>query len=562
MVQAALYARVSTTGQAQTDTIASQISALENRITEDGYTLLEQLKFIDNGYSGSNLVRPGLELLRDKVAAGEVDRVYIHSPDRLSRKYAYQMIIMEEFKNAGVEIIFLNFQSDDNPESQLLLQMQGMIAEYERTKILERSRRGKIFAAKRGAVNALGCAPYGYRYIDVHSGRGEAQYEINEEEAQIIQKMFAWIGHERFSVGQVRHRLSDLNIPSPKGNPRWNNASIYHVLRNPAYKGQAAFGKTKSGPKLPVIRPQKNATNHSRSHRSVCGTDKKDWIYIPVPAIIDADLFAVAQEQLKDNRKLARVRQHGATTLLQGLVVCSRCRYAYCGMAVKIRRRTDPKQSQHNYYRCTGTQHYHSDGNRVCDNKSIRTDVLDTVVWEEVKILLNDPNRLIHEYRRRMEELEKSPQDQTIEFLEKQQNKLKNSISRLIDSYTQGHISKEEFEPRIKVLRQNLNGVEEQNEKLKDQKNLRKELTLIVTNLEDFSSKIKSGLEAVDWDSKRDIIRSLVKRIELNYEEVNIVFRIKELAINNASNNVGHNNLQYHCRRTSAQPSRAKVAHD
>jgi site-specific DNA recombinase len=176
MAQVALYARVSTSMQAQTDTIASQVSALENRIAEDGYTLFDQLKFIDNGYSGSNLVRPGLEMLRDKAALGDIDKLYVHSPDRLSRKYAYQMILLEELQNAGVEITFLNFQSNDNPESQLLLQMQGMIAEYERMKILERSRRGKIFMAKKGSVNVLGCAPYGYRYIDLHAGGGQAQY--------------------------------------------------------------------------------------------------------------------------------------------------------------------------------------------------------------------------------------------------------------------------------------------------------------------------------------------------------------------------------------------------
>lgn len=549
MVQVALYARVSTDSQAQTDTIASQISALENRILEDGYKLFEQLKFIDNGYSGSNLIRPGLEMLRDKVSTGELDKIYIHSPDRLSRKYAYQMILLEEFQNAGVEVIFLNFQSNDNPESQLLLQMQGMIAEYERTKILERSRRGKIFAAKKGFANALGgSAPYGYRYIDAYSGGGRAQYQINEHEVDVVRKIYHWVGYERLSISKVRDNLHSLNIPSPKGNPRWNNASIYRVLSNPTYKGQAAFGKTKGCPRLPILRPQKNATNHARSYRSVHRTDEQAWIYIPVPPIVTEDLFAIVQEQLEENKKTVRVRQGGARNLLQGLVVCKRCHYAYCGTDVRTKKKTG---ITNNYYRCGGTHTYHFDGSRSCDNKSIRTDVLDTAVWEEVKFLLNDPNRLINEYRRRMEELEKSPKDQTIEFLEKQQNKIKSGISRLIDSYTQEHINKEEFEPRIKVLKQNLKAIEEQNEKLKEQKSLKKELTLIVTNLEDFSARIKSGLDSVDWMTKRDILRALVKRIEINHEEVNIVFRIKELSpTSGGDNSIGQQKSQYCCRRS------------
>src|SRR5271156_6487453 len=142
MITAALYARVSSEKQAQENTIASQVTALEDRIMTDGHKLLDEFKFIDNGYSGSNLVRPALEKLRDQVAFGKIDKIYIHSPDRLSRKYAYQMILIEEIEKSGAEIIFLNFhKSNDNPESQLLLQMQGMIAEYERSKIMERHRR-------------------------------------------------------------------------------------------------------------------------------------------------------------------------------------------------------------------------------------------------------------------------------------------------------------------------------------------------------------------------------------------------------------------------------------
>ncbi len=144
----AFYARVSSKKQAQTDTIASQIAALENRIHREGYTLTDAFRFIDNGYSGSNLNRPALEQLRDKVAGGEVDKIYIHSPDRLSRRYAYQILLLEEFQKGGAEIIFLNCQTNDSPEAHLLLQMQGMIAEYERAKIMERHRRGKIHAAR------------------------------------------------------------------------------------------------------------------------------------------------------------------------------------------------------------------------------------------------------------------------------------------------------------------------------------------------------------------------------------------------------------------------------
>ena len=109
MTIAALYARVSSDKQAQENTIASQIEALKIRIIADGLSVLKEYQFVDNGYTGSNLIRPGLEKLRDQIAACEIDKLYIHSPDRLSRKYAYQMILMEEFEKQGVEIIFINY---------------------------------------------------------------------------------------------------------------------------------------------------------------------------------------------------------------------------------------------------------------------------------------------------------------------------------------------------------------------------------------------------------------------------------------------------------------------
>ena len=190
MTIAALYARVSSEKQAQENTILSQIEVLKTKIKVDGHQLIDEFKFIDNGYSGSNLIRPALENLRDKISVGAIDKVYIQSPDRLSRKYAYQMLLLEEFQRAGVEVVFLNHQINDNPESHLLLQMQGMIAEYERAKIMERSRRGKIHGAKMGNITTLCGAPYGYHYIAKQPGVGQALYEINIEEAEIVKKIF------------------------------------------------------------------------------------------------------------------------------------------------------------------------------------------------------------------------------------------------------------------------------------------------------------------------------------------------------------------------------------
>src|SRR4029434_9988255 len=222
--QAAIYARVSSERQATAQTIASQRAALRERVTVDGYVVPEAMEFLDDRYSGTTLVRPALERLRDLVAAGAVDRLYIHSPDRLARKYAYQVLLVDEFHRAGIEVIFLNRELGRSPEDDLLLQVQGMMAEYERAKIVERHRRGKLHAARAGLVNVLAGAPYGYRYIDKHTGGGQARYEVLPEEAQVVCQVFDWVGRDRVTIGEVCRRLTQAGGRTRTGRAGWGGA--------------------------------------------------------------------------------------------------------------------------------------------------------------------------------------------------------------------------------------------------------------------------------------------------------------------------------------------------
>src|SRR5262249_42379404 len=196
-IQVAIYARVSSEQQTEAQTIASQVAALRARVAADDCVLLPECEFIDDGYSGATLVRPGLERLRDLSASGGVERLYVHSPDRLARKYAYQVLLMDEFQRMGIEVVFLNRELSRSPEDELLLQVQGMVAEYERAKILERSRRGKRHAAQVGSVNVLCGAPYGYHYISKQLGGGAARFEVVEQEARVVRQVFMWVGQER-----------------------------------------------------------------------------------------------------------------------------------------------------------------------------------------------------------------------------------------------------------------------------------------------------------------------------------------------------------------------------
>ena len=238
-LRVAIYARVSGEQQAKEDTIASQLEAVTQRIASDGLECDPELRFVDDGYSGSILARPGLERLRDQAAAGAIDRLYVLDPDRLSRKYAYQVLILEELTRCGVEVVFLRNPVGRGPEADLLLQVQGMIAEYERAKIMERCRRGKQHAARRGSVNVLSGAPYGYRYIGKHEGGGEARYQVVAEEARVVRKIFEWVGQERCSIGEVCRRLqargrSPRGPANRPGTARWSGRSS----RTPPTRGR------------------------------------------------------------------------------------------------------------------------------------------------------------------------------------------------------------------------------------------------------------------------------------------------------------------------------------
>jgi site-specific DNA recombinase len=521
--QVAIYARVSSEQQAEEGTIDSQVAALRERVKADDLDLLEELVFIDEGYSGANLIRPGLEQLRDVVALKGLGRLYVHSPDRLARRYAYQVLLMDEFQQAGVEVVFLNRELGRNPEDELLLQVQGMIAEYERAKILERSRRGKRYAAQSGDVAVLSGAPYGYHYASKQEGGGQASYQVVPDEAQVVQQIFEWVGRERCSMRDVCRRLQKAGVRTRSGKTVWDRSVVWAMLKNPAYKGQAAFGKTKQGPMKPRLRTQRHCQAHPKRPKSVAEMPPEKWLLIPVPALVDEALFDAVQAQLQENRQRARQGERGARFLLQGLLVCAQCRYAYYGKPVS-NKAAKGKKRDYAYYRCIGTDAYRFGGERICENLQVRTDRLDQYVWEEVCALLQEPERLAQEYQRRLQTPD--GEQQSLQVLQAQIARSRKSIARLIDSYTEGYIEKEEFEPRIQRLRQRLTDLESQAKQKVYEQAQQVELLQIITRLEEFSDKVKDNLDDANWLTKRDLIRTLVKQVEVGKEDVTIVFRV------------------------------------
>lgn len=527
-LQIALYARVSSEQQAEAHTIASQVAALRERVTTDGLVVPASMEFLDDGYSGATLVRPALERLRDAAAAGGIDRLYVHSPDRLARKYAYQVLLVEELGRYGVEVVFLNRELGRSPEDDLLLQVQGMRAEYERAKILERHRRGKLHAARSGAVNVLSGAPYGYRYVNKHDGGGQARYDILPEEARVVRQVFTWVGRDRLSIGEVCRRLMQAGERTRTGRLVWERSVVWAILKNPAYMGCAAFGKTRQGPLRPQFRAQRGRPLHPRRAMSDYDVPSPDWIHIPVPAIVEPEVFAAVQEQLEENRRHARQSQRGARYLLQGLLQCQHCGYAFYGKPLSPSARKGRPRA-YAYYRCVGTDAYRFGGHRLCPNTQVRTDRLELAVWQEVCTLLAHPERLAQEFTRRLQTDGQGPQQERT-VLERQAGKLRQGLARLIDSYAEGLIEKQEFEPRVTRLRQRITHVEAQCHQLAEAETLQRELQLIVGRVEEFAAQVQQNLETLAWQRKREILRALVRRVEIGLDQVQVVFRVDAFA--------------------------------
>ena len=282
------------------------------------------------------------------------------------------MLLLEAFSRCGVETIFLRSAGGENPEERLLVQFQGMIAEYERAQIVERSRRGKRHRAKAGCVNVLSGAPYGYRYVR-KTGAADAYYAVIESEAEVVREVFELYAKELWSIGAIARHLNQRGVPTRFGRGPWERSTIWGMLRNPAYQGTACFGKTERVPRRKITRPLRQKGGFSPRSSANREREPQEWIAVPVPALVSTETFAMAQERLIENKRLS-ARRTKMPTLLQGLLVCGQCGYGLYRTSTKTTKR------QVQYYRCLGSDRYRHLRGPACQCRPIRQDYLDELV--------------------------------------------------------------------------------------------------------------------------------------------------------------------------------------
>jgi len=512
-MRAAVYARVSTERQGRDQTIDSQLEALRSRAADHGHELKREHAFTDEGYSGSRLDRPALDRLRDAAREGEFDVVAVYSPDRLARRYAYQVLLLEEFRRAGCDVEFVHRPISDDPHDQLLLQIQGAVAEYERAVLGERFRRGKLQKARAGHWIA-GQAPYGYRYVPARDGV-PAHLEIEEAEAEVVRMLYRWLIDERTTVRQILKRLADGPSRPRCGKRLWSPCVVHRIPSDPVYTGTAYANRHA------FVVPRKPRSTGPRAGTATCrkARPREEWIAIQVPAIIEESTYQDAKSQLTLNSALSFRNNKRNDYLLRCLLTCRGCGLAMFGITTYGK----PGQAVHRYYKCHGKDTVARDRECRCTQTPAKVEELDAAVWGHVKALLDDPATLAARFDE-LARLSESKDDgrAAVQRWEAQLQRLGREEQRLVDAYQAEAIDLTELKGRreqIQGRRQVLVTQRDQEQRTSAERRAAK---AVWSDLEAFCRRVRSRLDEASLAERQRILQLLIERVIVGEDSLEI----------------------------------------
>ena len=519
----AAYLRVSSLAQRHRETIASQREAVLEHAGGRGWTVPKERVFADDGFSGATLDRPALEALRDAVAGGEVETVLAWSADRLSRNFAHQMLLQEEFARHGARIVFVQEPDDATPQGMLLRQMLSAISEYERTQIAERSRRGKIHRARQGSLNMISRPPYGYRLIRKTEACG-ARLEIDEAEAAVVRRIYDLYVREGLKMHAVSRRLDAEGI-RPRHAERWPTATVAVVLRNETYVGRAAYLKTVGTGKL--ARRNRTGRRKAGTVRRLTGRTvrpREEWIELPVPAIVEAAVFARAQRRRAENRRFSP-RKTADPTLLQGLCVCTECGYTIGRSSGNSGKGSHGKRIH--YYRCHGIDSWRRPQGAVCDNPPVRADELDAGVWREVLALLENPQLVRSEIDSRLAAAnDTASNDRRMATLRAESSRNQTRMRRLLDAYQEGLVTLDELRGINAPMQTRQRAVLSELDALRTANLDRSSQLALATTVARFLKRMREAAGSLAIAERQRIVRLLVREVRIGKESVTICHSI------------------------------------
>ncbi len=513
MKRAAIYMRVSTAHQEEEQTIGNQKMEIMERVQKDtDVVLITEYEYKDEGWSGAIIERPDLDRMRSDAREGKFDVLYVYDRGRLSRKFVHQEIILEELRECGIECISLHDINGQTTEEVLMGSVMGIFHEYERVKITERMRIGKVRKVRENK-KLLGYQPkYGYDYfprIKTGPDARDGYFEVNKQQAKVVKQIFEWIA-AGVSKHEVKRKLFKMGIPPPKGKrDQWSGGTLDRMVRDSTYIGDHYYNKSESV-------PTKNPRNPEQKYRKITKGSRKrrpkeEWFHVSVPAIVSPDLFHKVQVQLEKNKRVNTRNNSVNDYLVAGLVEC------VCGKA----RTGDPVSNGSLYYRCTDRLSKYPMP-RECFEHGINAPVFDALVWRNIKELLLNPNLVVEQAKRRQNA---SPLQSQLETLHKTLGKLDDEQHRYDKAYGQGVMSERRYKDVMYELNEKRETVISEISALEDEMTNQKPITV-----EQYFDGTVKRVENLSFTEKKAIIRRVVTKIIATKQEVKIWGRIPLLA--------------------------------
>ncbi len=504
----AIYARVSTAKQEEEETIDNQLMVLHEFAEKNGYVIVKE--YMDEGWSGMVLERPGLDQLRQDAREKKWEAVLIYDPDRLARRGFYQELVMDELSEIGIETLFVTVPPMRNDEDRVLQGMRGVFAEYERMKIKERFRLGKLRKVKEGHILTTE-APYGYNYIK-RQDKTHGYYEINEEEAKVVRMIFVWAAYDKLTIRGIVKKLQELGIYPRKSNRAvWNTSTLGHLLRNKTYIGEAHWGKSYAVvPERPI---------NTEKYRKVKKTSRKsrpeeEWHMIPTPVIIDKELFESAERQRKENFELSN-RNRKNDYLLAGKIWCN-CGDRRCGEG--------QQGGKHLYYRCTGRVHSFPLP-AACIEGGINARIADEQVWNKITELMSSPKLLREQAERWMNNQQSKGIGGTvdIEGIKKQIARLKEEEDRYNKAYGAGVFTVEQLGSYVTPLREKIAALEKEVAKTRIEEGYINSPALpSLQEVTVFCGEARKTLQDLNFGAKQAIVRNIVEKVVATKQELQV----------------------------------------
>ena len=506
---AIIYTRVSTEDQIKGYSLSSQLEACRKRANELGATRIQE--YIDEGISGGILERPGLSSARECVRAGGVSFFICYDPDRLARNLSHQLLITEEVEKVGTKLEFVNFDWQNTPEGKLFYSLRGAVAEYEKEKIRERTQRGKLAKARQGKLTH-NPQVFGYDY-----DKEKDTLAVNTHNAEFVREIFRWfIIEEETGLHTIARRLTDMQIPTPKGKEIWQKITVKRILSNETYTGTLYLQTVDSS----EVKNNKYRSKKERVSRKE--KPREEWLPVKVPVIIDELTFQKAQRKLE----VIKRRRPGSAKynyLLSGLCLCG-----YCGSTMHgnlITKRNGGKVKKWAYYTCSAKSPGVK-GIPKCISHHVPTTDLEALIWKKVLVWISNPATFSEEISRQYGVGDLGGLQKQLQFLEGSMDEMKKQREKIIGLYQRDLLMQEEVEEKLFTFKRKQEQLEKKKREIHNELEGARRYEISPDEIQKLLASFNSRVEELDFEDKRNLVRLLVDQVIIGEEEVVIKVKV------------------------------------